>query len=184
MQKQNTPPSLPYCPRISKSSTVRCVGDTWGKPRCNFSPRYLALFDKGRTIRKAMVGRGGWGRNKGKMSPPKNSCKWQARVSDAASTLEAGGKIWWVAAHDSRARFHMYTGYKYPENWKRSWKVKMPSLKLQNTCILAINYALIMLQFSSIIYLTLNNRRLSSMPKKPQPLICEAILVFLIIFAW
>ena len=27
-------------------------------------------------------------------------------------------------------------------------------------------------------------RRLSSMPKKPQQLICEAILVFLIIFAW
>ena len=68
---------------------------------------------------------------------------------------------------------------KYPPASKRTWKVKTPSIKLQNTCILAI-----MLKFSSIIIISNPNlqRRNYSMPEKPQPLICEAILVFLI--AW
>ena len=57
-------------------------------------------------------------------------------------------------------------------------KVKTPSLKLQNTCILAINYA-------QVFWHNISNPkqlRLYSMAKKPQPLIFEAILVFLI--AW
>ena len=138
MQKQNTALSLPYCPMISKRSRVRCVGNTRGKPRCNFSSRCLALFDKGRTITKVMVGRGGWERNKVKMSLP----KIQANDGPARQTLLRHKNSRVAArARDSRARFHMYTGYKYPANWKRSWEVKMPSLKLQNACILAINYA-------------------------------------------
>ena len=44
---------------------------------------FLALYDKGRTIRKAMVGRGGWGRNRGKMSPQ----KLQANDRPACQTL-------------------------------------------------------------------------------------------------
>ena len=44
----------------------------------------------------------------------------------------------WVAAHQS-AWLRGTTSHrlKYPAVWKRSWKVKKPSLQLQNTCILA-----------------------------------------------
>ena len=74
---------------------------------------------------------------------------------------------------------HDFKEAKYQPVSKRTWKVKTPSLKLQNTCILAI-----MLKFSSIIIISNPNlqRRMYSMPEKPQPLICEAVLVFLI--AW
>ena len=43
-----------------------------------------------------------------------------------------------VAAHQSAwLRGTISHRLKYPAVWKRSWKVKEPSLQLQNTCILA-----------------------------------------------
>ena len=65
----------------------------WGIPEVNHVVIFphvinLALFDNGRTIRKEMVGRGGWGRNKGKMSSPKIDAN-----DGPACQIIAGGKI-------------------------------------------------------------------------------------------
>ena len=138
MQKQNTALSLPYCPMISKLSRVRCVGNTRGKPRCNFSSRCLLYLIRDEPLQKWWWVEGGGKETKLKCPPQ----KIQANDGPARQTLLRHKNSRVAArARDSRARFHMYTGYKYPANWKRSWEVKMPSLKLQNACILAINYA-------------------------------------------
>ena len=169
MQKQNTALSLPYCPMISKLSKVRCVANTRGEPRCNFS-----------TIRKVMVGRGGWGRNKGKCPPKKFMQMTGRRVRPCFDTYSRRKNF---VSSSASAHGHEFTSTQAINNRQtESGAGKLKCLLLTSrihACILAINYAPIFEHNIS----NPKQRRLSSMPKKPQPLICEAILVSLIIFA-
>ena len=95
-------------------------GDVKGIPEVNhvaiFSHVIWLCLIRDEPLEKRWWVEGGGEETEGKCPPKKFMQMTGARVSDAASKLMAGGKISGLAARDSQARLHMYTGYKYPAN--------------------------------------------------------------------